>query len=76
MPAINLALFNVALVLRLVRAGVRETLPLDFIRSLHGRKRPVIRSRVLLVHVLKNIMIPDGDGHGDGVRQRRSPSPW
>ena len=32
MPALNLSLFNISLVLRLTRAGVRETLPMDFIK--------------------------------------------
>ena len=32
MPALNLSLFNISLVLRLTRAGVRETLPMDYIK--------------------------------------------
>ena len=31
LPALNLSLFNISLVLRLVWAGVRETLPMDFV---------------------------------------------
>jgi peptide/nickel transport system permease protein len=56
MPAFNLALFNISLVLRLVRAGVRETLPLDFVKF--ARAKGLTSRRVVGVHVLKNIMIP------------------
>jgi peptide/nickel transport system permease protein len=56
MPALNLSLFNISLVLRLVRAGVRETLPLDFIRF--ARAKGLSPARVIFVHVLKYIMIP------------------
>jgi len=56
LPALNLSLFNISLVLRLTRAGVRETLPMDFIKF--ARAKGLSPARVLLVHVLKNIMIP------------------
>ena len=56
MPALNLSLFNISLVLRLTRAGVRETLPMDFVKFAHAKG--LSRGRVILVHVLKNIMIP------------------
>lgn len=56
MPALNLALFNISLVLRLTRAGVRETLPMDFVKF--ARAKGLSPARVILVHVLKNIMIP------------------
>ena len=56
LPALNLSLFNISLVMRLVRAGVRETLPLDYIKF--ARAKGLSPSRVILVHVLKNIMIP------------------
>lgn len=56
MPALNLALFNISLVLRLVRAGVRETLPMDFIKF--ARAKGLSPARVVFVHVLKTIMIP------------------
>ena len=57
LPALNLSLFNISLVLRLTRAGVRETLPMDFMQ-VRARKRAVAGARVIFVHVLKNIMIP------------------
>ncbi len=56
LPALNLALFNISLVLRLTRAGVRETLPMDYIRF--ARAKGLSPARVVGVHVLKNIMIP------------------
>ncbi len=56
LPALNLSLFNISLVLRLTRAGVRETLPMDFIKF--ARAKGLSPARVVLVHVLKNIMIP------------------
>ena len=56
LPALNLALFNIALVLRLTRAGVRETLPMDYVRFAHAKGLSPLR--VIGVHVLKNILIP------------------
>jgi peptide/nickel transport system permease protein len=56
LPATNLALGNIAMVLRLVRAGVGETMPLDYIRF--ARAKGLSPTRVLCVHVMKNIMIP------------------
>jgi peptide/nickel transport system permease protein len=56
LPALNLSLFNISLVLRLTRAGVRETLPMDFIKF--ARAKGLSPARVIFVHVLKNIMIP------------------
>jgi peptide/nickel transport system permease protein len=56
LPALNLSLFNISLVLRLTRAGVRETLPMDFVKF--ARAKGLTASRVIFVHVLKNIMIP------------------
>jgi peptide/nickel transport system permease protein len=56
LPALNLSLFNISLVLRLTRAGVRETLPLDYVKF--ARAKGLTPARVIFVHVLKNIMIP------------------
>ncbi|MGO4175619.1 ABC transporter permease [Bosea sp. TAF32] len=56
LPAINLALFKLALVIRLTRTGVRETMPLDFVKF--ARAKGLSERRVVLVHVLKTIMIP------------------
>ena len=56
LPAFNLALFKISLVMRLVRAGVREVLPLEYIKF--ARAKGLTERRVIFVHVLKNIMIP------------------
>ncbi len=56
MPALNLALGNIALTLRLTRAGVRENLPMDYVRF--ARAKGLSPARVVMVHVMKNILIP------------------
>jgi peptide/nickel transport system permease protein len=56
MPALNLALFNISMVLRLTRAGVRETLPMDYVKF--ARAKGLSSARVIFVHVLKNLLIP------------------
>jgi peptide/nickel transport system permease protein len=56
MPAFNLALLKIALVIRLVRAGTREAIHLDYIRF--ARAKGLSNSRIVGVHLLKNIMIP------------------
>jgi len=56
MPAINLSLFKLALVIRLARAGTREVVHQDYIKF--ARAKGLSGRRIVLVHVLKNIMIP------------------
>lgn len=56
MPALNLALFKLALVTRLVRAGAREALSLDYVRF--ARAKGLTEARVIGAHVLRNILIP------------------
>ncbi|QIL70767.1 ABC transporter permease [Diaphorobacter sp. HDW4B] len=56
LPAINLSLFKISLVIRLTRAGVREVLPLDFVKFAHAKGLSPLR--VIGVHVLRNTMIP------------------
>ncbi|MBC7718838.1 MAG: ABC transporter permease [Chitinophagaceae bacterium] len=56
MPATNLALFNIALVIRLVRAGAQEALLQDYVKF--ARAKGLKNSRIIGVHVLKNILIP------------------
>jgi peptide/nickel transport system permease protein len=56
MPATNLALFNLALVIRLTRAGTREALLQDYVKF--ARAKGLSNARVIGVHVLKNISIP------------------
>ncbi len=56
LPAINLALFKLSLIIRLTRAQVREQVMLDYIKFARAKGLP--RARVIGVHLLKNIMIP------------------
>ena len=56
MPAFNLALFNIALVIRLTRAGAQEALLQDYVKF--ARAKGLRNSRIIGVHVLKNILIP------------------
>ena len=56
MPATNLALFNLALMIRLTRSGAREALLQDYVRF--ARAKGLAPARVVGVHVLKNILIP------------------
>ena len=56
LPAVNLALFKMSLVTRLARAGTREVVHQDYIKF--ARAKGLSPRRVVLVHVLKNIMIP------------------
>ena len=56
MPAFNLALFKMSLVIRLTRAGMRETLLQDYVKF--ARAKGLRTRRVIGVHVLKNILIP------------------
>lgn len=56
LPAVNLALFKISLVLRLTRAGVREVLPQDYVKF--ARAKGLSPTRVVLVHVLRNTLIP------------------
>lgn len=56
LPAINLGLYPLALVIRLTASGARETLPLDFVKF--AKAKGLKTHRVIFVHVLKNILIP------------------
>jgi peptide/nickel transport system permease protein len=56
MPAFNLALFKLALLIRLTRAGTREAMVQDYVRF--ARAKGVPEQRVVRIHVLKNILIP------------------
>jgi peptide/nickel transport system permease protein len=56
LPAINLSLFKLSMVIRLARAGTREVMQQDYIKF--ARAKGVGRGRIILVHVLKNILIP------------------
>lgn len=56
MPATNLALFKLALLIRLTRAGAREALLQDYVKF--ARAKGLSNARVIGIHVLRNIMIP------------------
>jgi len=56
LPAFNLAMFNIALVIRLTRAGAQEALLQDYVKF--ARAKGLSNSRIIGVHVLKNILIP------------------
>ena len=56
LPAFNLALFKLSSVIRLARAGTREVILQDYIKF--ARAKGVAESRVVRVHLLKNILIP------------------
>ena len=56
LPATNLALFKLALLIRLTRAGTREALLQDYVKF--ARAKGVGNARVIGVHVLRNILIP------------------
>jgi peptide/nickel transport system permease protein len=56
LPALNLALFKISLIIRLTRAGVLETMQLDFVRFARAKGLP--ERRIVTVHVLKNTLIP------------------
>ena len=56
MPALNLALFKLSLLVRLTRASTREAVLQDYVKF--ARAKGLSQRRVVGVHVLKNIMIP------------------
>ena len=56
LPALNLALFKLSLLVRLTRAGTREALLQDYVKF--ARAKGLGPGRVIGVHVLKNILIP------------------
>jgi peptide/nickel transport system permease protein len=56
LPAFNLALLKLSLLIRLTRAATREALLQDYVKF--ARAKGLRLRRVIGVHVLKNIMIP------------------
>ncbi|MDH4149611.1 MAG: ABC transporter permease [Betaproteobacteria bacterium] len=56
LPATNLALFKLSLLIRLTRAGTREAMLQDYVRF--ARAKGVAEREVVRVHVLRNILIP------------------
>ncbi|NLG94053.1 MAG: ABC transporter permease [Acetomicrobium flavidum] len=56
LPAITLSLGNIATLIRLIRAGMQETLKQDFIK--YARSKGVSQKDVLYRHALPNTLIP------------------
>jgi peptide/nickel transport system permease protein len=56
LPAANLALFNLALLIRLARTATREALQQDYVRL--ARAKGLTERRVVGVHVLRNALVP------------------
>lgn len=56
LPAINVAIYKMSLVIRLTRAGTAEVALQDYVK--YARARGLSPTRVVGVHILKNILIP------------------
>ena len=56
LPATSLALFQLALLVRLTRAGTRKALLEDYIKF--ARAKGLTNARVIGVHVLRNLVLP------------------
>src|SRR3989454_154624 len=56
LPAANLALFNLSLLIRLTRSGTRDAMRQDYVRF--ARAKGLTETRVVGVHVLRNVLVP------------------
>jgi len=56
LPAFNLSLLKMALIIRLTRAGMREVMLTDYVKF--ARAKGLRTRRVVFVHAMKNILIP------------------
>ena len=56
LPAINLSLFKISLIIRLVRAGTIEVMSQDYIKFAYSKG--IKHNRIVRRHVSKNVMIP------------------
>lgn len=56
LPALNLALFKLALIIRLTASSMQEALRSDYIEF--ARAKGLSERRILGVHALKNVMVP------------------
>lgn len=56
LPALNLAIPNLALIVRLVAAGTTETMTQDYVK--YARAKGVRPRRIVNRHILRNILIP------------------
>ena len=56
LPSLTIAVFQLALIIRLVRAGMMEVMLQDFIKFL--KAKGLSQKKVIYIHALKNILIP------------------
>jgi ABC-type dipeptide/oligopeptide/nickel transport system permease component len=56
LPSTSLALYRLALFIRLIRAGMLDVMTMDFIRT--ARSKGVSEKKVIYKHALKNTLIP------------------
>lgn len=56
LPALNLALFKISVIIRLVRAGTVEVISQDFVKF--ARAKGVTGQRLVWKHIAKNVMVP------------------
>lgn len=56
LPATSLALYRLALFIRLIRAGMLDVMTMDFIRT--ARAKGVSERKVVYKHALKNTLVP------------------
>jgi peptide/nickel transport system permease protein len=56
LPSLTIAVFQLALIIRLVRAGMMEVMLQDFITFL--KAKGLSQKKVIFIHALKNILIP------------------
>jgi len=56
LPALTLGMYQLAVLLRLTRAGMREVLAEEYIKTARAKGLPPVK--VILKHALRNVMIP------------------
>ncbi len=56
LPAINLSLYKLSLMIRLTRSGVREVMYLDYVRF--ARAKGLSETRIVTVHIMKIVLVP------------------
>jgi len=56
LPAINLSLYKLSLMIRLTRSGVREIMYLDYVRF--ARAEGLSERRIVMVHIMKVVLVP------------------
>lgn len=56
LPALNLALFKISLVIRLTRANVKEITPMDYVKF--ARAKGLSSARIITMYIFRNTLIP------------------